>query len=178
MKHIRYLRYVIVHKWFVLLACWRRGLIWQGIVHDWSKFLPSEWVPYAQFFYGYKSTAEERDLARRVLGYDPDRSDKDVRGAFDRAWLKHQHRSPHHWQHWILREDSGGTIILEMPRRYALEMISDWDGAGRAITGRHGATADWYLKNRAKIQLHPNTRRLVEETILSPAIRLYHNIAS
>lgn len=165
MKHLRYLRYVIIHKWFVLLACWRRGLIWQGIVHDWSKFLPSEWLPYAQFFYGYKPTAAERDRARRVLGYDPDPSDAEVREAFDRAWLKHQHRNPHHWQHWVLRNDNGTTVALEMPRRYLLEMLADWDGAGRAITGKSGGTSLWYAKNRDKMVMHPATRALVDRML-------------
>lgn len=162
MKHIKYLSYIVRHKWWVLIACLRRGLIWQGIVHDWSKLLPSEWMPYAHFFYGYKPTDAERSHAMRVIGYDPDPSNESVRARFDRAWLAHQHRNPHHWQHWILREDSGDTFPIEMPRRFAVEMVCDWDGAGRAITGKWD-TSSWYFKNRDKIQLHPNTRRLVEE---------------
>lgn len=171
MKHFRYLRYVIIHKWFVLLACWRRGLWWQGIIHDWSKFLPSEWFAYADFFYGFKPTDNDRSRAIAVLGYDPYPSHQtiaDRRFAFDVAWLKHQHRSPHHWQHWVLREDSGATLTLEMPKRYAMEMICDWEGAGRAITGRSGETASWYQKNRSKILLQSNTRALVERELKVP----------
>jgi len=55
-KHLAYLRYVLRHKWFVLLACWRAGLYWRGIVHDWHKFLPSEWFPYVEHFHGKCST--------------------------------------------------------------------------------------------------------------------------
>ncbi len=161
MKHIRYLRYVVIHKWFVLIACLRRGLIWQGVIHDWSKFLPSEWMPYAEFFYGFKPTDEERRQARIAVNHEYP-STEYIRGRFDVAWLKHQHRSPHHWQHWILREDSGATFPIAMPRRYALEMLCDWDGAGRAITGKSGGTPAWYSKNRDRIQLHPETRALVE----------------
>jgi hypothetical protein len=43
--HLRYLAYVLRHKWHVLIAC--RGLhvpLWQAIIHDWTKFLPCEWV--------------------------------------------------------------------------------------------------------------------------------------
>lgn len=48
-----YLRYVIRHKWFVLIAGLRVGApLWRLIIHDWSKFLPCEWRPYAKFFYG------------------------------------------------------------------------------------------------------------------------------
>ena len=148
MKHLKYLRYLARHKWFVLVACFRRGLYWQGIIHDWSKFLLSEWLPYAQFFYGNRFVSENAKDLRRI--------------SFDRAWLEHQHRSPHHWQHWVLRNDDGSTVALNMPRRYLLEMLCDWEGAGRAITGKIGGTPSWYAKNRHKMLLHPATRAIVE----------------
>ena len=165
MKHLKYLSYIVRHKWFVLLACFRRGLYWQGIVHDWSKFMPDEWMAYAESFYGEKPSAEDRRRAVMVLGHDPYPDPLAVRDAFDVAWLKHQHRSPHHWQHWVLREDSGKTMALEMPERYRLEMLSDWDGAGRAITGKIGGTKEWYLKNYLKIVLHERTRYLVDRDL-------------
>lgn len=162
MTHLKYLRYIILHKWYVLLACWRRGLIWQGIVHDWSKFLPSEWIPYARNFYSRRPTLAEREQAKRVLGHDPYLSAEFIRESFNRAWLRHQHRSPHHWQYWVLREDSGATICLEMPRMYLLEMLADWEGAGRAITGKTGTTPAWYARNRDKMMMHPDTRAIVD----------------
>lgn len=148
MKHLKYLRYLGRHKWFVLLACWRSGLIWRGIVHDWSKFLPSEWLPYAEFFYS-EMDADLFTMARR-------------RHRFDVAWLKHQHRSPHHWQHWVLRNDDGTTVPQQMPIPCLLEMLADWEGAGRAITGKTGGTPAWYAKNRHTMILHPNTQLIVD----------------
>ena len=161
MQHIRYFRYIAIHKWFVLLACFRRGLYWQGIVHDWSKFLPSEWFPYANYFYARVAERDRQDAVRQ-LGYDPFVPDRVRLERFNVAWLKHQHRSPHHYQHWIVRNDDGTTIAIEMPLKYVLEMLSDWDGAGRAITGKSGGTAEWYKKNREKMLLHLSTRALVE----------------
>lgn len=147
MKHIEYFSYVVRHKWFVALACFRRGLIWQGIIHDWSKFLPCEWLPYVESFYGGHVTRPEW-----------------VKLSFDRAWLHHQHANPHHWQHWILREDSGKTKILEMPEKYRLEMLADWEGAGRAISGRRD-WVPWFRANQDKILLHPHTLAAIEEEI-------------
>lgn len=145
-KHWLYLSYVLRHKWFVMLACFRRGLIWQGIFHDLSKFTPGEWIPYANFFYGPRSKTRTQTEGERV--------------AFDTAWLRHQHRNPHHWQHWVLREDNGGTKTLPMPLRYIKEMLADWEGAGRAITGKVEYVS-WYMKNRSNILLHPDTERQV-----------------
>ena len=48
-----------------------------------------------------------------------------------------------------------------MPYKYAVEMVCDWAGAGRAITGKW-EYKEWYYKNKEKIILHPETRKDVE----------------
>jgi hypothetical protein len=165
--HLRYLRYIVAHKWFVFVAGLQTGApLWRLLIHDWSKFLPCEWFPYVEFFYGPKM-ADRDDYRRResnVLGYPITKKPDDVEAAFDRAWLHHQHANPHHWQHWLLREDSGGTKTLPMPEKVVREMVADWMGAGRAITGRWDV-ATWYAKNAHVIQLHPETRAKVEALI-------------
>ena len=50
-KHLKYAGYVFRHKFYVALACFKQGLYWRGLTHDMSKFLPTEWTPYAEFFY-------------------------------------------------------------------------------------------------------------------------------
>jgi len=145
--HLRYLSYVVRHKWFVFLAGLKTSApLWRLVIHDWSKFTPAEWRPYVLSFYGPWKYGDRPPV---------------VVAAFDRAWLHHQHRNPHHWQHWILREDSGATKLLPMPEHFAREMVADWMGAGRAITGKWGAL-EWYTKNRAKILLAPETRCSVD----------------
>ena len=147
-RHLSYLNYVLRHKWFVLLATIRiRGSVWRAIFHDVSKFTRVEWFPYAETFY-------EKDGSKRYAETT----------AFNLAWLKHQHRNQHHWQHWVLRMDDGGTVPLEIPYWITLEMVADWMGAGRAITGRW-ETENWYRKNSTKILLHPITREIVENKL-------------
>jgi hypothetical protein len=51
-----------------------------------------------------------------------------------------------------------------MPMKYAKEMLCDWRGAGRAINGKD-ETREWYLKNKERIILHPNTRKWIEEQL-------------
>ena len=53
-KYLKYLWYVIRHKWYVGIECFKKGLYWQGLVHDSSKLFPSEFIPYARYFYGSK----------------------------------------------------------------------------------------------------------------------------
>lgn len=90
----------------------------------------------------------------------------EVGAAFDRAWLHHLHANPHHHQHWVLREDSGVTKVLQMPEHFVREMVADWAGAGRAITGKW-EVADWYAKNGDKMLLHPATAEAVNRIMRS-----------
>jgi hypothetical protein len=56
-KFFKYLKYVIRHKWYVFLECCNLGIPFRGIFHDLSKFLPDEFFPYMNHFYGYKNQA-------------------------------------------------------------------------------------------------------------------------
>jgi len=149
-SHWRYGKYVAKHKWYVFLACCRLGIPWAGIVHDLSKFRPSEWRPYAEYFYGHF----------RRMGLSPSVKEQH---DFDYAWLLHQKANKHHWQWWILHEDSGELKLLPMPDRYRREMLADWKGAGRAA-GKPDTRA-WYLKNREHILLEFGTRYWIEQQL-------------
>ena len=146
-KHFQYLWYVIRHKWFVFVECCKFGIPWLGIIHDWQKLTPTEWLPYVWTFWG---PYEYSDRPEWLVN------------EFDYAWLHHQKFGKHHWQYWLLVQDSDEPKCLEMPYRYVVEMLSDWIGAGRAIRGKSSNPLEWYLDNRDKIQLHPKTRKHVE----------------
>ena len=55
----KYFKYVIRHKLFVFIECYKLGKIWRGITHDLSKFLPDEFIPYSRYFYGNWPTHKE-----------------------------------------------------------------------------------------------------------------------
>lgn len=186
-RHLAYLKYVLRHKWYVFLACFKlRVPLWIAIFHDWDKFLPDEWLAYARTF------------------YKPDGKKQYIESAeFARAWMLHQHRNKHHWQYWLwvniptdncaipLHESNylvwdrgnaqqvvkynGAYIVIEptpeqsvccpdpMPDVYRREMLADWMGAGKAL-GKP-LVWEWYEKNRDNMQLHPDTRAWVEEQL-------------
>jgi len=160
-RHFSYARYLIRHKLYVTRECFRHGLIWRGVVHDLSKFRPSEWFPYAKHFYAPNGQSM-RSARRDKTGYYKLTDTGDT--AFDFAWLLHQKRNLHHWQWWVLPEDNGGVKVLEMQEVYAREMVCDWIGAGLA-QGHGRDILPWYEKNKHKMRLHPNTRVLVENML-------------
>jgi len=144
-RYIAYLKYLFRHKWFVFFACRKLGIgLWIAIMHDISKFLPSEFIPYARTFY-------KSDGSKQYIESD----------EFAKAWNHHQKRNKHHWQYWLLTWDRGEEVILYMPTNYAQEMIADWIGAGKAITGKDNPL-QWYGENKHKIKLHSYTRDYIE----------------
>ena len=125
----QYLKYVCIHKWYVFVECKKLGIWWRGVTHDLSKFLPSEFFPYMNYFYG-------------------NRKDKK---AFDYAWLLHQKRNKHHWQYWILVNDEDPIKVLQMDLNSVKEMLADWNAMSRKFKGN---TSEWYKKHKDKIQLN------------------------
>lgn len=160
-RYLYYFLYVLRHKWFVFLQCCKFGIPWLGLVHDWSKFLPSEFIPYARYFHNPDGTPRQR---RDDTGYYKPTDTGDV--AFDFAWLLHQKRNRHHWQWWILPEDYGGIKVLPMQEKYRLEMVADWIGAGLA----QGAPdiIRWYIKNCDKMIFHTSTTAWIESILKNP----------
>jgi hypothetical protein len=161
--YLQYLKYVLVHKYFVFVAGLKtKAPIWLLLIHDWSKFLPSEFIPYAQYFYGEDLKLKESYQTFTFYGIEENVPfGYFARDRFNVAWLYHQRRNPHHWQYWYLIQDSDPNFAIPMPEKYVREMVADWAGAGRAITGKWEVSA-WYEKNKEKILLHPETRSLVE----------------
>ena len=184
-RYWQYLKYVCRHKYHVFRACLALGVpLWIAIFHDWDKFLPDEFLPYARTFYAPDGTKQY------VEGVD-----------FARAWMKHQHRNKHHWQYWlncdgiplpkrrnIIVWDRGIAQMIysqfhdgktewvlcdvedyhieirePMPDVYRREMLADWRGAGLALG--FPDTAGWYVKNRDNIKLHSETRAWIEQQL-------------
>ncbi len=167
-RYMMYLKYVIRHRWFVTIECFKTGLIWRGLLHDLSKFRPSEFIPYARFFY---DTDGSKKTVREKSGYYKPTDTGNA--AFDYAWLLHQKRNKHHWQWWILPEDEGGVKLIEMPCIYIREMICDWLGAGRAQGAEDWRNPRrWYEINKGKMQLHPHTRFILESSLRSAKRRM------
>jgi hypothetical protein len=158
MAYLRFFWYILRHKWHVLRACLMLDVsLRQALLHDWTKLLPPERLPYAQFFYVYGTPAQ--------CPYGPLRY---LDGFAERIeWAKdlHQCRNPHHWQYWVCSSNGNGSAqqAMAMPECYAREMVADWIGAG--IAQGKPDTYAWFEENKATIILHPETYRLVEDLL-------------
>ena len=159
----RYLKYVLSHKYYVFLAGRKIGVsLWQLAVHDLSKFGRHEFMQYARK-YSYPAVGgvwPSRGLIASYVGHTQESVDE----AFNYAWLNHANKNPHHWQYWIVCENGGDSKVLDMPKKYAREMVADWMGAGRAITGSWDMT-DWLHQNLYKVVVSKNTLLFIESIL-------------
>lgn len=116
--------------------------------HDMSKYSNHEYDAYDKYFYS-KHTSKE------------------IETEFNKAWLHHIHVNPHHWQHWILIEDdpqSDKNICIEIPYQFIIEMICDWWSFSFRKNNLHEIFT-WYDSHKNHIQLHPASRKIVENIL-------------
>lgn len=123
-----YIFYLLRHKFWVMYYCFKHGLFWRGLAHDWDKLLlPSMLYVYAKY---YPQIRKIRDTSGN---YDPCAAPED----YQKAILAHFNRSRHHWQYWILA-NGVSYKALDMTETDVREMICDWAGAGRTRLGKNG----------------------------------------
>lgn len=121
------------------------GFEWQICFnHDASKTDPEEYDAYDAYFYGNNRSYS-------------------VVQNFKKAWLRHIHNNPHHWQHWILINDEPkeGMVVIDMPYIYVVEMICDW-WSFSWTKGDLNEIFGWYEDRKDYMKLSANTRISVE----------------
>lgn len=145
----RYFWYVCEHKWNVFIECIKSRQFIHGITHDLSKFLPSEFIPYARFFNETNRTKNYKQSDENNIN-------------FQLGWLKHQKRNKHHWNYWVSVTRKDEIIPLPMPVKYIRQMIADWRGMSR----KFGGSLDQYWNdNKDKMILHQSTVDKINEII-------------
>lgn len=152
-------KYIIKHKWYVFIECCKRGIPLRGLLHDWSKVLPSEFIPYTNYFYNSDGKVKHENGG---VGYckSDDTGDK----KFEFSILLHIKRHDHHWQSWTIAKNAGTAInVFPMSDKARKEMLCDWIGAAKAQKTK-GVKA-WWIKNRNNLYLHHKTKKWVGDEI-------------
>ena len=67
---IKHFKTISRHRWLVMQHCVKAGIPLQGLVHDLSKYGPTEFIPGARYYLGDKSpnVAEREKKGRRWHG--------------------------------------------------------------------------------------------------------------
>ena len=138
---------VIKHKHKVLVHCARCGILWRGIVHDLSKFSPTEFFESVKYYQGNRSPI---GVCRRTTG-------------MSYAWLHHKGRNKHHIEYWL---DPDCAVTPMMPYKYAVECVCDKLAATKTYNGKNytedKALLHWE-KYGNKVDGNPKTMRFIEK---------------
>lgn len=149
---LKFFKLTCIHKWYVFRAGLKtKAPLWRLVIHDWSKFLPSEAPHYARRRFGDNSDH---------LGYV-------------RAWIHHTNTNGHHWEFWIPGSTSSSSPYkpgypVPMPEWAVREMVADWLGAAMAYNGAmpmDRASWKWYNEAILDIRVHEETRDLFEQVL-------------
>lgn len=145
------------HKLLVMVNCFRVGLLKQGLLHDLSKYGPTEFMTGVKYYQqGTRS---------------PNAAERDEKG-YSIAWLHHKGRNRHHFEYWIdFSKAAGGLTGCRMPLNYVVEMIMDRIAASRVYRGKEYTDASaWEYYEREKPLLHgamhPETQAFLEKILL------------
>lgn len=143
-----HLRTVMRHKRLVAKGCFQVGLYRQGILHDMSKFSPTEFFAGVRYFQGNRS---------------PNTAEREAKG-YSAAWLHHKGRNKHHYEYWTdysAHGVPGEMSPVPMPDRYIAEMIMDRIAASRVYKGADYTDAcplEYYYQGTQNAPIHPQTR--------------------
>lgn len=127
-----HLRTILIHKWWVFYYCCQVGLIWRGLVHDLSKFSPTEFWESVKYYDEGKGSPINK--CKQINGYS-------------KAWQHHKGRNTHHYEYWTDNYDNEIISKIRMPKNDFLEMICDYMAAGRTYMGKnfsYQAEYDWW----------------------------------
>ena len=110
MNIIGHFKTITTHRHAVIRNCFKAGIGFQGLFHDLSKYMPSE------FFYGCKFYQGTRS---------PNEGEREDHG-FSYAWMHHKGRNRHHFEYWTdYNPKTRKMEPVKMPLRYVKEMFCD-----------------------------------------------------
>ena len=152
-----HLKTVVRHKYLVAQGCFAVGLYRQGILHDLSKFSPTEFMVGARYWQGNRSP---NNAERETIGYSS-------------SWLHHKGRNRHHYEYWVdynLRGEIDGQVLIpvKMPGRYVVEMLMDRIAASKVYKGdayTDASALEYYRGGRPELLMHPETAALLEKLL-------------
>ena len=146
-------RTVREHRRKVFEHCVKAGIPVQGLLHDLSKYSPTEFICGVRYYQGTRS---------------PNEGERDAYG-FSYAWMHHKGRNKHHFEYWTDYDPVSRCMKpVKMPVKYVKEMFCDRVAASKIYNGRNYTDSDplaYFMKAKARRMIHPDTSRLLEKLL-------------
>ena len=150
MNIVGHFKTITTHKLMVMRYCFRVGLYWRGLMHDLSKYTPTEFIPGVRYYQGTRS---------------PNSAEREAKG-YSSAWLHHKGRNKHHLEYWTdyALGDEKRIVPVEMPEIYVAEMLCDRIAASRVYKKEaytDAAPYEYFMRSKEQGVIHPKTKELL-----------------
>ena len=152
---VKHFNLITRHKWVVFKLCIRAGIPVRGLLHDLSKYSPTEFFESAMFYNGNISPIV---LAKRKRGYS-------------KAWLHHKGRNKHHAEYWL--DFSARNPMPIIPYKYTVEMICDNLAAGITYKGKrwkNDTQLEYWIKTKEDVPLNEKNKAMITEVFTQVSI--------
>ena len=147
------------HRHRVIAHCAKAGILRQGLLHDLSKYSPSEFLPGARFYVGTRS---------------PNEAEREEYGV-SLAWMHHKGRNRHHFEYWTdYNPKTKQPEPVKMPLRYVAEMFCDRVAASKIYQGKDykpDSALKYFMRGKARRKIHPETSALLEKLLKILAVK-------
>ena len=161
MKAWGHFKTITSHKLLVMKYCFKIGLYRQGLLHDLSKYSPTEFLVGAKYYQGTRS---------------PNNAEREETGL-STSWLHHKGRNKHHFEYWVDYGIGAEHVLagMPMPRKYIAEMIMDRISASRVYSPQGYTDASplaYYEKGKERLWfIHEDTKEQLEYLLKMLAVK-------
>lgn len=152
------------HKILVMKHCFQVGLYRQGLMHDLSKYMPSELLMGFMYYDDGKGSPNNGERKDKTYSY---------------AWMHHKGRNRHHFEYWLdysmtAPQDAFPMQPVQMPRKYVVEMLMDRISASKNYnkeTYKQTDPLEYYERGKGRYIIHPQTGKELHGMLRILAVR-------
>lgn len=142
------------HRHTVMLHCFKAGIFGRGLLHDLSKYSPTEFIAGIKYYQGTRSPNEAE---REDVGYSA-------------AWLHHKGKNRHHFEYWNdVNPKTKVYAPVKMPLKFVKEMFCDRVAASKIYQGKNYTDShpfEYFARGKARSYMHEETADLLEKLLI------------
>ena len=145
---------IMKHRRKVISHCAKAGILRRGLMHDLSKYSPTEFLEGVRYFQGSRS---------------PNEGEREAKG-YSEAWMHHKGRNRHHFEYWTDYNPKTKQIApVKMPLVFVKEMFCDRLAASKVYQGKNYSDShplEYFERGKMRRMIHPETSDLLESWLI------------
>ncbi len=154
MRIFKHFRTITRHRHRVIKHCFKAGIPFRGLLHDLSKYGPTEFWQGAKNYQGKRS---------------PNEAERETKG-YSSAWLHHKGRNRHHFEYWTDYNPAERRVKpVKMPLKFVVEMFCDRVAASKIYQGKNYTMAhplEYFLGAKQYRFIHSETSDFLESLLV------------